>query len=151
MNLYCLNLGFSGNAKGEDSITEYMANLDMSVFVLDYDHNAPSAEHLEATHEKVYKAIRAKHPDIPIIIASAVPELGWTRELQKKRRDIIYATYKNAVEAGDKNVYFLNGEEFFSKEITFDYCTVDGCHPNDVGMLMMAKGFERVLTKVDIK
>ena len=151
MNLYCLNLGFSGNAKGEDSITEYMANLDMSVFVLDYDHNAPSPEHLQATHEKVYKAVRAKHPDIPIIIASAVPELGWTGGMQQKRRDIIYATYKNAVEAGDKNVYFLNGEEFFSEEIPFDYCTVDGCHPNDVGMLMMAKGFERVLTKVDIK
>ncbi len=151
MNLYCLNLGFSGNAKGEDSITEYMANLDMSVFVLDYDHNAPSPEHLEATHEKVYKAVRAKHPDIPIIIASSIPDTGWGQELQKKRRDAVYATYKNAVEAGDKNVYFLNGEEFFSEEIPFSYCTVDGCHPNDVGMLMMAKGFERVLTKVDIK
>ena len=148
MNLYCLNLGFSGSARGEDAITEYMANLDMSVFVLDYDHNAPSVEHLEATHEKVYKAVRAKHPDMPIVIASAIPVRGWTRDAQIKRREVIYQTYKNAVEAGDRNVYFLNGEEFFSSEVPFDYCTVDGCHPNDVGMLMMAKGFEKVLVKV---
>jgi lysophospholipase L1-like esterase len=148
MNLYCLNLGFSGSARGEDAITEYMANLDMSVFVLDYDHNAPTVEHLEATHEKVYKAVRAKHPDMPIVIASSIPVRGWSRDAQIKRREVIYQTYKNAVEAGDKNVYFLNGEEFFSNEVPFDYCTVDGCHPNDVGMLMMAKGFEKVLVKV---
>lgn len=148
MNLYCLNLGFSGNAKGEESITEYMANLDMSVFVLDYDHNAPSLEHLEATHEKVFKGIRAKNPELPIIMASSIPCTGASIKYQKDRRDVIYTTYKNAVEAGDKNVYFLDGFEFFSKEIPFDYCTVDGCHPNDVGMLMMAKGFERVLVKV---
>ena len=148
MNLYCLNLGFSGSARGEDAIVDYMKNLDMSVYVLDYDHNAPTPEHLEATHEKVYKAVREAHPDIPIIIASSIPVRGWSREAQAARREIIFNTYKKAVEAGDKNVYFLNGEEFFSKEIPFDNATVDGCHPNDVGMLMMAKGFEKVRVKV---
>ncbi|MBQ8758747.1 MAG: hypothetical protein IJZ20_03545 [Clostridia bacterium] len=148
MNLYCLNLGFSGSARGEYAINEYMANLDMSVFVLDYDHNSPTAEYLEETHERVYKSVRATHPDIPIVIASSIPVRGWSAEYQKKRREVIFNTYKNAVEAGDKNVYFLNGEDFFSEEIPFSYCTVDGCHPNDVGMLMMAKGFEKVLVKV---
>ena len=40
-----INLGFSGNARAEDAIAEYISNLDMSIFVYDYDHNAPTVEH----------------------------------------------------------------------------------------------------------
>lgn len=63
-----INLGFSGSAKGEDAIVDYIIGLDMSVFVMDYDYNAPTPEHLEKTHSKMFKAIRAEHPTLPIII-----------------------------------------------------------------------------------
>ncbi|MBR2460431.1 MAG: hypothetical protein IKB34_04295, partial [Clostridia bacterium] len=63
-----LNLGFSGNAKGEDAIVDYIATLDMCAFVSDYDHNAPTAEHLSATHYAMYRKIRAANPDIPYIM-----------------------------------------------------------------------------------
>jgi len=39
-----VNLGFSGNAKAEDEMIEYIKKLDMSLFVYDYDHNAPTIE-----------------------------------------------------------------------------------------------------------
>jgi hypothetical protein len=60
------NLGFGGSAKGEREMAEYIATLDMSVFVMDYDYNAPNPEHLEATHYPFYKIIRDKkrHPTI---------------------------------------------------------------------------------------
>ena len=45
-----LCLGFSGNAKGEKEIADYMAELQMCAFVSDYDHNAPGSEHLINTH-----------------------------------------------------------------------------------------------------
>ena len=48
LNCDYVNLGFSGNAKGEPAIAEYIAGLEMSVFVYDYDHNAPNPEHLAA-------------------------------------------------------------------------------------------------------
>ncbi len=60
LNVDHVNLGFSGSARGEDAITEYIAGLEMSVFVLDYDHNAPDVEHLKNTHEKMFRAIRAR-------------------------------------------------------------------------------------------
>ena len=60
-----INLGFSGNAKGEDAIAEYIKNLDMSVFVYDYDHNAPDTEHLKNTHEKMFKTVREANPTLP--------------------------------------------------------------------------------------
>lgn len=151
LDVYCLNLGFSGSARAEDAMIEYLAGLDMSVFVMDYDHNAPNAEHLVATHKKLFDAVRAKNPGLPIVIASSVPCYSWSEEAYAKRREVIFATYKAALEAGDKNVYFLNGAEFFNSEIPFDNCTVDGCHPNDAGMIRMAKGFESVLATLNIE
>jgi hypothetical protein len=72
-----INLGFGGNAKAEKAIMEYMAGLDMRAFIYDYDHNAPTLEHLRSTHYAGYRIIRDKNPDVPIIMASR-PDY-WTR------------------------------------------------------------------------
>ena len=53
-----INLGFSGNAKGEVEIIEYINNLDMSIFVYDYDHNAATLDGLQSAHEKQFLAIQ---------------------------------------------------------------------------------------------
>ena len=52
-----------------------------------------------------------------------------------KRREAIYATYKNAAESGDKNVYFVDG---FKICHIVDY-SVDNTHPTDYGFTFMAK------------
>ena len=148
LDIYCVNLGFSGSARGEEEMANYIAGLDMSAFVLDYEHNAPTLEHLENTHKKFFDIIRSKNPQLPIIIASAIPRIGGSKEITDKWRNVIFSTYKAALDAGDKNVYFLNGEDFFSKEVPMDICTTDCLHPNDIGMRMMAKGFESVLRKL---
>jgi len=131
-----INLGFSGNAKGEEHMARYIADKEMSVFIMDYDHNAPSPEHLEATHENFYKIIRVAQPDLPIIMLT-MPDFDREPVLCAKRRAIIRRTYDNAVAAGDRHVYFIDGETFFGPTDR-DLCTVDGCHPNDLGFLRMA-------------
>ena len=123
------NLGFSGNGKGEDTLVEYMAGLDMSAFICDYDHNAPSTDHLLNTHAKLFKRIRAAHPDIPVVFLSR-PKL-YLSEDEKTRLRIIRDTYEAAVASGDKNVYFIPGTELCN--ICGNDGTVDGCHPNDLG------------------
>ena len=130
-----INLGFSGSAKAEDVIAEYIAGLKMSVFVYDYDHNTPSIEHLQNTHEKMFKTIREKQPDLPIIMVSA--PTGNPDETMKKRRDIIKQTYLNAVANGDKNVWFIDGSEMM-KFPGGNEATVDHCHPTDLGFRRMA-------------
>ncbi len=143
-----INLGFSGSAKGEDAIMDYIADLDMSVFVYDYDHNAPDAEHLLLTHHKGYLKIREKHPELPIIMVTAPID---DRALSEPRyipcRDVIMKSYLDARAAGDKNVWFVDGTAFFSGE-HMDSCTVDGCHPNDLGFLRMADSIGRVVEYV---
>jgi len=144
-NLDFVNLGFSGNARGEREMAEYLAALDMEAFVYDYDHNAPSAEHLEKTHEPMFKRVREAHPKIPIIIMSATSK---ARCFDNKalRRDIIYKTYKNALDSGDKNVYFWDGSvEFAPYE---EWGTVEGCHPNDFGFVGIAKSLEGIMDKI---
>ena len=64
-NLDYINLGFAGVARGEINMAKYIASLDMSVFVCDYDHNAYTLEILRDTYYPLYKTVREKHPDIP--------------------------------------------------------------------------------------
>ncbi|MBQ8395037.1 MAG: hypothetical protein IJX49_05635 [Clostridia bacterium] len=45
-----INLGFSGNAKAESEMISYLGGIDCSLFVCDYDHNAPTAAYLKDTH-----------------------------------------------------------------------------------------------------
>ena len=138
------NLGFGGSAKGEPAMVEYIASFDMSAFVLDYDHNAPSVDHLKATHEKLFKAVRAKHPDIPIIMLSRPQDLD-TEDLHA-RFEVVKQTYDNAVKAGDKNVYLINGASLFDG-LDADY-TVDAIHPNDLGFHRMAEAVINILEKI---
>ena len=136
LNLDYVNLGFSGCGRAEDTAIEYLAGLDMSVLVSDYDHNAPTPEHLAATHEKLYRAIRAKHPNIPYVMISR-PDY-WDREHDRARRSTVMQTYQKAVSEGDRNVYFLDGATIFAGD-EWDACTVDGCHPNDLGFYRFYK------------
>ncbi len=146
-----INLGFSGNGKGEPEVAEYIAGMDLSAFVMDYDHNAPTTEHLLATHEPFFRIIRKAQPDLPVIFVSRPPqpigpnacEIG---PYQEERRQAILKTYHKALEEGDQNVYFVNGGEFFDA-FAGDCATVDGNHPNDYGFVLMALGILPVLEK----
>ena len=152
LDTHFINLGFSGKAKGEPGMADYVASLDMSAFVLDYDHNTPSEQNLIDTHEPFYKKVRAAHPDIPIIMVTApntrlqgnVNYAG--RGFLYNRREIIRKTYENAVAAGDKNVYFIDGYTLFGGK-HWDSCTVDGTHPNDLGFYRMSQVIGKVLKK----
>ncbi|MBE6593605.1 MAG: hypothetical protein E7642_06375 [Ruminococcaceae bacterium] len=139
LNMDFRNIGFSGMAKGERVLAEWMAELPMSVFVCDYDHNAPTSEHLEATHYALYETIRAKNPDLPYIMVTR-PDY-WTlprdRESILRRRDIIMRSYLRARETGDKNVYFIDGLSFNVGHHQYDL-SMDSVHPNDSGFIRMA-------------
>ncbi|MBQ9761421.1 MAG: SGNH/GDSL hydrolase family protein [Clostridia bacterium] len=149
LGLDILNLGFSGSGRGEDVIVDYMAKLPMSAFICDYDHNAPNAEHLKKTHLKLYRRIRAAHPDIPFVIMSK-PDFNFSLSKpceNSLRRDVIYETYRQAILEGDENVYFVDGESLFCGKYE-DMCTVDGTHPNDLGMALMADAVEATLRRI---
>ncbi len=137
-----INLGFSGNAKGESIMAEYISTLVMSAFVFDYDYNAPDVKHLENTHFAFYNKVRENNPNIPILLVSK-PDGGYS-EFNLARKDVILKTYLTARENGDKNIYFVDGALFFAGDKRND-CTIDGCHPNDMGYSRMGDIISDVL------
>ena len=136
-----INLGFSGSAKGEPAMADAIAELDMAAFVLDYDHNAPSAEHLQKTHAEFFRIIRKAHPKLPILI------LTRGDRPDPKRTAVIRATYEEAVKAGDKHVHFIDGKTYFADLPDPGLALTDGCHPSDFGFYLMAQTVLPVLKK----
>lgn len=138
-----VNLGFSGGAKGELALAEYIAELDMSLFVYDYDHNAPNCAHLRETHYPFYERFRKLRPDVPILMLSRPA----SRSVYKlDNRDVILDTLRKARAAGDMLVEFIDGSTYFGPDS--ELCFVDNVHPNDLGFYKMATTIEPVLRRM---
>ncbi|MBR5446937.1 MAG: hypothetical protein IKV40_00790 [Clostridia bacterium] len=146
-NMDFVNLGFSGSAKAEPEIAEYVKSLDMSVFVYDYDHNAHSVDYLRETHERMFKTVRSAHPDLPVIMMSR--PVYDPNDDERARIEVIRETYQNALDAGDTNVYFIEGRELMA--LARDEGLVDACHPNDLGFASMAAAIIPVMEKIFAK
>ncbi len=145
LNCDYLNLGFSGNAKAEKTIANYIAKLKMSVFIFNYDHNATDVDFLNATHQSMFNIIRQSNPYLPIIITSRPKKNLNDDEL--KRLNIIKKTYQSAVKNGDSNVYFIPGNKIYDEQVS-QIALVDNCHPADVGALYIAKKIEKELKRI---
>ena len=143
LNLDFVNLGFSGSAKGEARMAEYIASLDMSAFVLDYDYNAHTPEYLAETHRPFFDTVRAAPPDMPIILMTS-PKYDRNREFNERAK-VVIATYEAAVASGDKNVYLVTADDMFSE--IGDEGLIDNCHPTDLGFWAMAKALSPVLKR----
>ena len=140
-NIDFINFGFSGSALGEETIIDYISKIDCSVFVCDYDFNAPNAEYLKPSILQLYKTYRKNKKDVPIVFISN-PDYYWYAN-GKERFNAIKNTYDYAKSQGDDKVYLIHGKDFFGKE--WGICTVDGVHPNDLGFYKMAKKINKVL------
>lgn len=139
-----INLGFSGSAKGEETMGQYLAGLEMSLFVMDYDHNAPNSTRLKETHSRLFRQVRSRNPELPIIIMPR-PRY-YHRGEDKVRFDVIERTYLDAKAQGDQNVYFISNKKLM--ELVQDNGSVDNTHPTDSGFLSMSLALEEVFEQI---
>lgn len=141
-NVDFVNYGLSGSALGEASMAEFLSKIAASVFVIGYDANAPSVEHLRKTHYEFYKTYRERCPQTPIVLVSR-PDIEPIPDYEK-RVAVVRESYERALADGDKNVYFIDGSKLFPDEYR-GFCTVEGSHPNDLGFYFIAKGLNEVI------
>ena len=87
LNLDYINLGFSGNAKGEPIMADYLSSLKAKIIVLDYDFNAPDVEWLKVTHYPLYQKIRSAQPNVPIVFMTR-PNFLYDPKNCKPRREV---------------------------------------------------------------
>ena len=52
-----------------------------------------------------------------------------------------------AINEGDKNIAFIDGATLFEGEMA-DSCTVDTCHPNDLGFYRMSQKIGAVVKEM---
>jgi lysophospholipase L1-like esterase len=150
LNLEHINLGFSGNGKGEKEVADAVAEIDASCFVLDFMANNKNRDTLEKVYEPFVRTIRAKHPTVPIILVTRIyaaresPLLGG-HEFIEAKRDVIRETYKKMLTEGDQNLSLVEGYSLLGPNEADGL--VDGSHPNDLGFQLMADKLAPILAK----
>ena len=144
-----VNLGFSGSGVMEFEMSEHIARIDASCYVLDCLWNMSAkaqkgrpGRSFEENYEKFIRNLRAKRPDVPIVMAeqSDVYKKGRFDEINGMQK----ALYEKLVAEGWKNLVYLPADDMFDDSLEG---TVDGCHPNDLGMVTMAKAYGRAVAK----
>lgn len=142
-----INLGFSGNGKGEPALANLINQItDVSFIILDYEANAGKT--IKNSLDPFIEILREKHPETPILIMSKIKYASYYKgspnnKLYYELRDFQQNLVDERVAAGDENIYFLDG----SKVLGDDYyeCAVDGVHPSDLGSDRIANA---LLTKI---
>ena len=154
-------LGFSGSGRMELEMADHLARIDASCYVLDclWNMNRPrrdanAAFHdmyaagfdekdaisvVRARYEPFIRALRAKRPNVPIVMAEQC-DVFCGPPSEKDR--FIRALYEKLIAEGWKNLVYLPKTEMYSGDCEG---TVDGCHPNDLGMMSMAQAFGKAV------
>lgn len=147
-----INLGFSGNGKGEPELSDIIGDVKRpGLLVLDYVANAGSPEKYSVTLPKFISIYRERHPKVPILVLSRIAyaaDVHHPESLSKRNsyRDIGHQTVEKLRMEGDGHLYFFDCTELLGED--YEQCTVDGIHPTDLGFMRMADGLERVLTEL---
>lgn len=141
LNLDVINLGFSGNGRGEPELAELVREIDAGLFVLDYVGNVDAAR-LKKTLPTFYRILRAKHRSTPVLLLSMVTfgrasYSSASRKDSELKRDIMIHFYSKMRKAGDANLHFVDGAGLIPYGADSAY--VDGVHPSDGGFRMMAE------------
>lgn len=130
-----VNLGFSGNGRGEPALAHLMNQIsNVGLIILDYEANA--SETLVNSLEQFIDTLREEHPETPLLIMSKIRYAGETDgspmyRLLMSNRNFQEKLVNERKAAGDKNIYFLDGSTVLGND--YYECTVDGVHPSDLG------------------
>lgn len=148
LNREVVNLGFSGNGKGEPELARIIAQIeDPACLVLDYEANVDTAA-LERTLPPFIEIYREKHPEVPILVVSRITHAKEKFEEQMRkdraeRKEIQRQAVAWRHSRGDGHIYFVDGSRLLG-DFAQD-CTVDGSHPTDWGFHLMAEGLTPVI------
>lgn len=147
-DLNLMNLGFGGQCHLDPAVAMYIRDLPAAYITLKLGVNTISGSVNARTYPVLVTAavaiIREKHPHTPLALISPfgfprnedTPNVvGYT--IGAMRRDM-EAVYRRFLNAGDRNLYYVNGARIFTLEDIAAY-TEDQCHAGPAGIDLQAE------------
>jgi hypothetical protein len=134
-----VNLGFSGNGPMHLEMTDFIAEIDASMYIIDSLPNMSEQQVLERTVPFVEK-IRAKRPSTPILLVENIVYQGSMLKTLENRGHVkknlqLRKQFGILVNKGVTGLHYLSGTDLLGHDTLG---TVDGTHPTDVGFMRMA-------------
>jgi lysophospholipase L1-like esterase len=149
-----INLGFSGNGRLETELIDMIGEIDSKVIILDCLPNLIknpdlTMEELKSRIIKSVRSLRNARSQTPIVLAE---HAGYSSEYIHKQKksmyqevnDVLRQAFAQLTSEGITGISLISKEEFNLGQDG----TVDGTHPNDVGMQRYAEGYEKHLRKI---
>ena len=143
-----VDLGFSGSGVMEFEMSEHLARIDASCYVLDClwnmgmaSENARRGRNVDENYEQFIRNLRAKRPDVPIVMAEQC-DVYCAGPNAKDR--FMAGLYRKLVAEGWRNLVYLPKNVMYPDDLEG---TVDGTHPNDYGMMSLARAYGAAVAK----
>lgn len=141
LNVDYVNLGFSGNGKGEPELAAAVAAIDAAAYVLDFAQNNTTVDSLRQVYAPFIETIRGKHPETPVLVITPIyaSHESWATDARLDgMRELIRNAAARRIAAGDRHLQLVEGTDLLGPSRSAGL--VDGTHPNDLGFEWMAEG-----------
>jgi lysophospholipase L1-like esterase len=140
-----INLGFSGSGRMEPAVSDLLAELDPPLYVIDCLWNMGGMPEPEFTSRltTLIETIRKAHPATPILFVgqSHIYPGRAPSDIEQLQDRIV----KRLSAAGTPGLHLFPGKPLLG---TDGEGTVDGVHPNDLGMRRQADALAPALTRL---
>lgn len=141
-----LNLGFSGNGQMDPEIIDLIAEVPARLYIIDCIPNVPYMEDELFMSRFRYGVTKLREAsNAPILLVEhegGMSQLGDPGVLHKN--ELLRKCYEEMCREGVKELYLFKCEEMDFPEDG----TVDGVHPNDLGMEATAAGYEKKIREI---
>lgn len=130
-----------------------ISEIDAAVYVLDCLPNmtegALTADEVKVRVKEAVAILQKKRPGVPVLFCEHDGLTGGAvNTADEKRYNNVNAALNQALDsmkaAGIKNIYLLSKKEIGQNNETM----VDGVHPNDLGMMLYANAYEKMIRAI---
>jgi len=151
-NQQFINLGFSGNGKGDPEIARFISQIaGINCIILDYDTNCVTVEDLMHTMPEFIRILRSRYAEVPILVLSRIPFAFEHVKSSSYQDRLARMTFQREwvqtlQQQGDHAISFYNGADLLGE--VWNESSVDGVHQTDLGFMQIANGLTPILKEI---
>jgi hypothetical protein len=143
-----INMGFSGSGTFDIPVGEAMCEIDAALYVIDCNPNTKTELIYDRAVELV-RLLKQKRPEIPVLLVEGFYYLNGFGDPKQsdteKKRVELHRAFNTLKESGIRKIYYKKGDGMIGDDYEG---TVDGVHPNDLGMMRMAEALQPAIEKL---